>query len=1381
MAQKSMIGKNRSASLSLGIVKSFPFFTGLITFFWLLSAQLTLASPLYNIDKIGLKDGLSNSEIRCIFQDSKGLLWFGTYNGLNRYDGYDFRVYRNQPEDTTSIIHSYVNCITEDLLNRLWVGTRQGISVLNPLTEQFAAAYVVHPDGTHARITNYIHDVQIDKHGQIYAATLNGGLIVFDKGNNVGHCIPWNNNGITRYDYSVDALLILPGGKTYLMIAGNGLYEYDPVKRKLHAINSSVASGTCLYPDHQNLWVGTTVGLYHFNTQNNGYDKIFSESTSGFRSNRVTCLRQMPDGTLWVGTDGGGIQILDNSRSHVSYLSAGYNQQALSSDAVYSMLLDRDGRKWIGTLRGGINVIDDVKSQFQNVRHDPLNSNSLISNFVKSVFEDRDQKIWIGTDGGGLSIWNRKESRFTNLRRDPRIPGTISSDFVTSIIQDSAKKIWIATYGGGIDLYQPDENKFKTYFGHGANGKNALTFWCFCLDHNGNIWASGLQDGLYLYDRHSDAFLLYDAEISNILALREDKYGKLWAGNFDGIYEIDAKRKKFKYYRIGKPVRSIRLCSNGDLWLGTEGGLMYFAKSQGKVTSQYTTKTGLCDNNILSIEEDRAHKLWLSTYNGLCRFDPRDQSFTNFFTSDGLASREFNFNASAALRSGELAFGGTGGLTIFAPEQLGALRNDPDIALTDLKINGKEPNPQDGYMVADSHARLTSLIVPFAKASLSFRFAAIEFTAQERIRYRYMLQGWDRDWIDAGQQRNILYTRLDPGNYTLRINCTNPDGKWIQKNLTLQIIVLPPWYRTIWAYIAYTLILTGLLYWFFRNRFRENRLKYEVKLANANAEFQRNLQEKEKELNERRIDFFTGVSHEFRTPLSLIINPVKDLLQNSAGQDRRELDIVYRNSKRLLSLVDQLLLFRKADAVADNLQIAGLNIVVVCREVYLCFVQQAKLNDICFELEIPENAIVIYGDREKIEIILFNLISNAIKYTPKGQKVTVRLLEFTNNIVIEVADSGPGIPANVGTSIFEKFYRSNKQGQQSGFGIGLYLAKQFTNQHHGQLTFKSAAGHGTIFSLELPKGTQHSGTTEIVEISDQASALLAELADGKTENQDVTTADEAAYQIREIFTDKRTILVIDDDNQIRKYIRSILEGIYVVYEAENAEAGLEIARKRQPDMIVCDVMMPGMNGIELCSIIKQDQQLSYIPMILLTASAGLENKIKGLESGADDYIQKPFEKDVLIARIANLLQMRSNLQDYFFNTITLKSPDIVISDEYKLFLEKCIYIVERHLTDENFSIKVLAAEIGMSHSNLYRKVKSLSGHTVNGFIRYIRLRKAAQLLIESDMNVNEVALETGFNSIKYFRTQFFNLFGVNPSEFLKQKRPIFKKRFNIID
>jgi signal transduction histidine kinase/ligand-binding sensor domain-containing protein/DNA-binding response OmpR family regulator len=1361
-----------------GLLKHFALLLQIVLVIFLCScnyARAALASASH-IDRISLKEGLSNSQVRCIFQDRRGFLWFGTYDGLNRYDGYDFKVYRNQPEDSSSIIHSYVNCIAQDARNNLWVGTRQGVSMLDPLTDKFSAVYAVLPGGRKIAVNSYIRDIKVDGNGTIFVASEGDGLIVFDKGSRVGHPVPLDIYAQPKWNYSVNVLLVLPGKRVYILISGLGLCEYDAVGNKFHLLNNTIRGATCIYPDNGNLWLGTTTGLYRFNIRSAAYDRFFNELNGGLKSNRITCLQAMPDSSLWVGTDGGGIQILNKSRTQVSYLTEGYSDLGLSSNAVFSLLLDRNGRKWIGTLRGGINVIDEVKDRFQNVCHDPLNANSLISNFVKSLFEDREGKLWIGTDGGGLSIWDRRSGHFSNFRHDPQIPGTLSSNFLTSMIQDSTGKVWIATYGGGINLYQPLLNRFKVYYGMDAEGKESRrTFWCFYVDHEGNLWASGLQDGLFLYDRKADQFKLYDAKLSNILSICEDRAGNLWAGNFNGLYKINIKQKKFKFYTTGKPVRSIHKSAGADIWLGTEAGLMYFETSAGKVTRQFTTMAGLSNNNVLAIEEDASKQLWLSTYNGLCRFDPQRTTFTNFYQSNGLASKEFNFNASLRLRNGQLAFGGTGGLTLFFPEQQVPLRNAPGMAFTDIRIDERPLDFYPGFFKANEHNELVSLRVPYKHASLSFRFAAIEFTAQERIRYRYILQGWDRKWVDAGHQRNVLYTRLAPGSYVLRVNCTNPEGQWTKNELTLLVLVLPPWYATVWAFIAYALLIVGVIYWYVRNKFRETKLKYEIKLASADAEYQRNLQEKEKELNERRIEFFTGVAHEFRTPLSLIINPVKDLLAKSNSGERQDLNIVYRNSRRLLSLVDQLLLFRKADAVADALHIAPMDIVLVCREVYLCFVHQAKVSEISLVFDAPGDPVIIYGDREKIEIVLFNLISNAIKYSGNGKTVRVWLNDMPKEVIIKVIDNGPGITREAGAHVFERFYRSTKTGQKAGFGIGLYLAQQFTQRHQGQLYFESVPGNGTTFNLELLKGTSHFPGVIVTDTVDLISPLLDELSDecGNAE------ADDIAFETKSLVSDKKTILVIDDDTELRRYIRSLLVAFYIVYEAENGQVGLTMARDKRPDMIICDLMMPELSGIEVCTEIKSDPQLSYIPMILLTASASPESRIKGLESGADDYIQKPFEKDVLMARIANLLQNRDNLQQYFYNMITLKKANITISDEYRQFLEKCIDIVERNITDENFSIKVLAAEIGMSHSNLYRKVKSLSGHTINSFIRYIRLRKAAELLIQSDMNVNEVAFQTGFNSIKYFRSQFFKLFGANPSDFLKQKRPIFKKRFNV--
>lgn len=1353
-------------------------FAFLITFFYVVLLEAKSPLPAAHIDRIGLKEGLSNSEVRCIYQDKKGFIWFGTYDGLNRYDGYDFKIYRNQPGDGNSIIHSYVNSISEDQRHKLWVGTRQGISILDPLTDTFSPAYAPIAGGGKARVESYVKSIKTDGQGNVFVASEGNGLLVFKKGDRLAERLPFLNQGKKTYAYDVDAILVLPGNVVFATVVGQGICRLDLSAKVLRLLNGEVRAATCIYPDSGYLWIGTTTGLHRYNPGSGHFDRFLSEGSGGLKSNRITGLQAMPDGTLWVSTDGGGVQILDQERNLKSYLVE-ENGRGLSSNAVYALLLDKNGRQWIGTLRGGINVIDDVKDRFRNIQHDPLNSNSLISNFVKSLYEDKNGKLWIGTDGGGLSIWDRNNNSFLNFRHEAGITGSISSNFITGILRDKRGNMWITTYGGGINRFDEKTGQFRVYRGVDPAGKESrIVFWNVFLDSMGTLWASGLQDGLFFYDQATDKFQPYAAKLTNVLSICENNKGILWAGNFEGVYRLDRDSKLAAFYRIGKPVRAIHSKSDGNLWLGTEAGLMLFDTKHQKVAHQFTTLEGLSNNNVLSIEEDRMGKLWLSTYNGLCRFDPVAETFTNFFPSDGLASKEFNFNASLQLRDGQLAFGGIDGLTTFFPEQLTPLVKAPNLEFTDIGVDGQPLSMSKAKFLTDNQAKLVSITVPYEYASLNFRFAAIEFTAQERIRYRYMLQGWDRKWVDAQHQRNVLYTRLAPGQYTLRVNCTNPEGQWTSSELTLLVKVLPPWYASVWAFLAYAMLTVGLIYWFLRNRFRENKLKYEVKLASADAEYQRSLQEKEKELNERRIEFFTGVAHEFRTPLSLIINPIKDIISKSPKEDRQDLNTVFRNSRRLLSLVDQLLLFRKADAVSDVLHIGPMDISMVCKDVFLCFVQQAKLSGIRLELDATADPVIIYADREKIEIVLFNLISNAIKYSEVGKSVVVRLSEDLNDILIQVIDSGPGIPQDVGNRIFEKFYRSPKTGKVAGFGIGLYLARQFAERHKGTLDFESSPGIGTCFNLRLLKGAEHFSGIEVLEIAG-ISPLLEELNETGVKEPVLLDQLENPYQLQEILTVRKAVLVIDDDHDLRRYIHSILQGTYIVYEAENGTEGLELARSKQPDLIICDLMMPGLNGIEVCNAIKGDQELSYIPMILLTASASPDTKIKGLESGADDYIQKPFEKSILLARIANLLQNRDNLQQYFLNTITLKKPGVNVSEEYRQFLEKCIEIVEKHITEEEFSIKVFSAEIGMSHSNLYRKVKSLSGHTVNSFIRYIRLRKAAELLIHSDMNVNEVAVATGFGSMKYFRTQFFKLFGVNPSDFLKQKRPLFTKKYNV--
>ncbi|MES2276116.1 MAG: two-component regulator propeller domain-containing protein [Bacteroidota bacterium] len=1340
------------------------------------------------VEQLGIKDGLSNNEVRSIFQDRQGYLWFGTYDGLNRYNGYDFKIFRNRPTDSASIIHSFINAISEDKAARLWIGTRQGVSVFDQVTEKFSGVYAKHAKGGSIyQLKSYITEIKTDQAGNVFVASHEHGLIRFTNGERkAGIEVPFREGTTDIYDYNVLGLFITPNQQTYLLIDNKGLCFYDPKNGRITLMTADVISATCVYSEQNDIWIGTNFGLFHYDLVKRKIDATYRETTGGLSSDRVTSILSLPDKTLWIGTDGGGLNILDRRTGKITSLSAGFDHHSLSSNAVHALFIDKDGRKWIGTLRGGINIIDNTKDRFQNIAHDPTNPNSLINSFVKSVFEDKEEKLWIGTDGGGLSIWDRHNNHFTNFKRGGPHPGSISSNFITNIRQDYTGKVWVATYGGGIDRYQPESGNFKTYTGYNDKGKPVnVVFWVFCEDHFNNLWVSGLQDGLFLYDQGTDQFRVFDPALKNALSLSEDKRGALWAGTFDGLYEIDIRNKKHRYYPIGKPLRAIHEDRNGNLWLGTEAGLMLFDRERHRVIKQYTTDDGLSNNNVLNIEEDHEGRLWLSTFNGLSRFDVKQGMFTNFFQSDGLQNKEFNLNASLTLKNGQLAFGGINGLSLFDPKEILPLKNMPNIVLTDLKVNNIPVIDRPGYVTAASQTQIKTITVPYGEAALAISFSAIEFTAQERINYRYTMDGWDRGWNNIGKIRNAVYTRLNPGSYTFKVNCTNAEGLWIAKQAVLRVIILPPWYRTWWAYSFYLLTVFAGIYWYLSYRARETRLKYEIKLAKVDADNRRVLQEKERELNEKRLEFFTGISHEFRTPLSLIINPVKDLVTKSTGQDHTDLNIIYRNARRLLSLVDQLLLFRKADAGVAQLNIGPIPIIQAAKEVFLCFVQQARLAGIKFEFIAPEDEITIYGDREKIEIILFNLISNAIKYTPAGKDVKLIMEYDAERVILNIADNGSGIPAHVGDQLFNKFYRSRDTGQpvKAGFGIGLYLARQFTDDHKGLLTYQSVQGAGTTFSLTLKTGIDHYPEHIISSVASSSSEILTELAVETAIRPVAATlaASPVNYKAESLFTDRKTILIIDDDTELRHYIRSILEHHYVVFEAADGDQGLAMAKDKLPDLIVCDVMMPGLNGIELCAIIKQDAALSYIPMILLTASSSPEGKLKGLESGADDYISKPFEKDILVARVANLLQTRSNLQSYFYNSVTLKTTNVAISEEYKSFLEKCIAIVEKHIADPDFNVTVLAAEIGMSRSNLFRKVKSLSGHSINSFIRFIRLRKAAELLIQSDMNVNEVALEAGFNNVKYFRTQFHKLFGTNPSDFLRQKRPVFKKRFKVID
>lgn len=1355
---------------------------------------------------LGIDQGLSNNFVRCIYQDKNGFMWFGTYDGLNRYDGYEFKIFRNNFKSNQSLINNWINAINEDAKGNLWIGTRQGACVYHSLSNRFSPLYYYTSAKKTEQLNSVIRDIEADKQGNMFVGATGEGLLFYPKGETVARRIPLENDANSAFD--VTSIKLGSDNNIWFSVSNKGLYVYDYKTNKSRLVNAIVKSVNCIEAVNDFLWMGTNDGLLRYNIASNSYDRVYSEANKKLTYNTVVGITASENNELWIATNGGGVVILNTETDEAKFLSNTKEPNSLSSNAVFSIWIDKQSRKWIGTLRGGINIIDPNKERFQNIVSNPATTNTLVSNYILSFYEAPNNDLWIGTDGGGLSIWNRRLNSFTNYRHDAGNPYSLSDNFVTGIQSDFQNNIWICTYRGGVNRF--NNGKFQRYDCVDPNnttlalhpiGPNLLE------DAGKNLWLSTQQYGLFKLNRQKNIFELFDDRLKDLYVLTEDRNHVFWGGSMNHLVRIDKAGKKHISYLIGKPVNVISEDRSGNFWVGTEGGgLILFDRKQGKIIARYTTDEGLCSNSILTILEDPEGNLWMSTFNGIAKFNAKSKTFKNYYQGDGLQSNQFNYHAAIKLRSGEFAFGGIRGFSLFRPESITAANSNPTIFLTDLKVGNASIEDASFEIKTDSN-RIELIKIPYNKAILSFGFAALEYSAPDKIQYAYYLQGWDRDWNYSGNTRKVVYSRLSEGKYTLRIKSTNAEGQWNKEEVQMKIIILPPWYRSWWAYLIYALMIAAAIYFYLQYRAKQTRLQYEVKIAKLNAENERSekersitelalekaererehaerekeriLNEKEKEINEKKISFFTNISHEFRTPLTLIINPVKYLLEKNSGEQKEkgELNIVYRNARRMLSLVDQLLLFRKAESGLDKIKPSKLNLHDLAYEVYLCFVQQAKTQNLNYVFDCPNKNLEIYADREKLEIILYNLLSNALKYTPEGGGIRFSIEEKTEDVEIKVEDTGAGIPSEIGEKLFDKFYKAErtKTSSKAGFGIGLFLVKHFTEQHGGTISYQSEEGQGATFILTLLKGKDHFAPDVIISETDKSPAFIQMFKEEPLLEEKI----EENEPIAEVVSEKKSILIIDDDESIRQYLVRLFKESYLIHQAENGTAGLKAAQKYLPDLIISDIHMQGMNGIELCKAVKENEQLSHIPFVLLTGATSDELKLKGVEGGADDYIVKPFDSKLLMARVSNLLKTRNILQKYFYNEITLNKSNLKISPEYKDFLDKCISVVESHLEDDNFSIKTLLSEMGMSHSNLFRKVKSVSGQSVNVFIRFIRLRKAAELFINTNYNVNETAFMVGINDVKYFREQFNKLFGMNPSDYIKKYRKLHGKQFTV--
>ncbi|WP_205509619.1 two-component regulator propeller domain-containing protein [Longitalea arenae] len=1340
-----------------------------------LLAMHTLADN-YPVKYLGIEQGLSNNVVITIYQDHKGFMWFGTYDGLNRYDGYGFKTFRNVISDSTSLYNNTIYTIEGDPEHNIWVGGLKGACVFDPVSARFSRLQYTRWKKTgHQYLQDNIHTIKAAGNGEMLIGSQQSGLLVFTNKQAAGMQIPMLHNNSVAVNYDVTAIEPDAQHKTvWVFIQHVGLCQYDQSKRQLRLITSSIRQANCLKADKLgNLWLGNENGLFRYNIASGQ----FSANYLPWRG-KIVHLYFDKQQVLWIGSDGNGLLKLPPGAISATPFTSASGRSVVNSNAVYSIYEDADGRKWIGTLRGGINIIEAKTSSFQHITYNPPGNDNLVNNFILSFCEDEKNNVWIGTDGAGLRYWDRKKNQFSQFTSNSNDKNAISSNFITSIVKDQYDEIWVSTWLGAINRFNRSTGAFTRYDCYNpVSREKENNVWMLYQDAQNRLWASATNEGsLYLLNREKDRFELFDNSIKNLQCLAEDRQGGFWGGNYATLFHIDRAHKKHQQFNIGYTLRCLLEDRNHNFWIGTqEGGLLLFDRKTGKY-KRFTTTDGLPGNTILRILEDGAGNLWLSTYNGLCRFNPQTKTGRNFSQSDGLQSNQFSFNAALALSSGEFLFGGIKGFNVFYPDSVQEEQEQPALFLTGLKINNTITEGCNQFITARTGDNIEQITIPFDQAVLSLDYLALKYAGADKINYAYYLQGWDKGWNYVNQIRTANYSRLQEGKYQFKVKIMTPGGTWGRETQLLQIIVLPPWYRTLWAYLLYGVCFAAAIYLYIRYTRTQERLKYEIKLAHVENE-------KEKELMERKLTFFTNISHEFRTPLSLIINPIREVLQIDP---RNDLKIAYRNARRLLSLVDQLLLFRKADKGSDTCTIAAIDIIQLCDEVYQCFVHQAKSRGIDYRFTTSTPSLTIYADYEKIEIALFNLLSNAFKFTPEKGTILFSVEETNNSVMLAVKDTGCGIPAADSQRIFEKFQQAGQGKRQSGFGIGLFLVKQYIESHKGSVTCESRLNEGTTFTITLFKGISHLPahyeyvSSERFEQNHLLKELAAEVEQQPEEISEPLAAIQDGKQAEEVVTGKKSILLIDDNREITQYLQQIFGNSYLVYCANNGDDGYKLALKHIPDLVISDINMQGMDGLELCSKLKQSEILGHIPVILLTAATATDVKLKGIEGGADDYITKPFDKILLQAKVETILRNRNLLQRFFFDSITLRETTTKVPAEYQEFLRKCIAVVEQHIDTEDFTIKKFSKAMGMSHPALYNKVKSISGQSLNAFIRSIRLRRAAVLLLTENMNIRQAAFQVGINDVRYFREQFVKVFHMTPSEYIKKYRHSFNRDHNVI-
>ena len=1319
---------------------------------------------------IGLNEGLSQSTVFDIAQDKHGSMWFATYDGLNKYDGYNFTVYQHNEKIPNSIASDIIRTIKIDSQNRMWMGTSEGLSLYDSNKDVFLN--FEHKKGGKNMLVSKI--IEVNK--KLLLVMIGNELLAFDieAGKFTKDC-PLNSDLFTL----VPTTLYRKGDNIYIG-SFQGLFLYSISQNTFRAIAPEILKDKNILPILQQsstrLWVGTEgYGLFLINPQNGEILSNYTANTDKNKyyisSNYIRSLALDDQDRLWVGTINSLNIYNKGNETFTTYESNLLKEGSLSQTSIRSIFIDSQGGTWVGTFFGGLNYYHPLKNRFRNIRS-VANKNSLNDNIIGCIVEDARKNLWIGTNSGGVNHYDTNTNSFKHYTKKD---GLGSNDIKTIYVDEERNLVYIGMHAGGLSILNRNSGRIETFKNIHTPTVASQSTYAIIPIGNGEYWL-GTLGGLVRFNPQQKTFTPLTAEkdgtpfkSTKITMIFRDSKKRLWFGTEEGITIYKQEASDLQRIQLlpaestvtRKFINCIYESRNGIFYIGTRSGIYRFNEETGEI-KQYTTAEGLPNNVTYSILEDSLARLWISTDQGLSCYQPKMENFRNYASIDGLQSNQFT-QAHHLVSDGKMYFGGINGITTFRPELLTENPYTPPVVITQLSIFNKPVRPNDESNILEKNISETQSITLTAKQSMfSIRFVVSNYIAGNHNSFAYMLEGYDKEWYYTDGFRTPSYANLPHGTYRFLVKAANNDGKWNNTPTELEIIILPVWYKTWWAFLLFAaafISITAFIIRFFWIR----------KSMEAQIQLERIDKERQKETNEMKLRFFINISHELRTPLTLILAPLQELLEKINDRwAQQQLEHIQRNTNRLLHLVNQLMDYRRAELGVFNLKVRYNPIHQVIAKSFLFYEKLAQRKKITYNLYSEVENKSILCDPNYLELIVNNLLSNAFKYTQEEQSITVTIKEEGDNLVLQVKDTGTGIPKEQQGKIFERFYQVGHE--HLGSGIGLSLVHRLVDLHHGNITLESQEGAGSTFSIYLPTTEESYRPDEKANTAEEDNPKPAYttneqqmyIVDAEPETEIDRTPDEAGSK-------KETILIVEDNVEIQQYLNDSLQYNYHILKAGNGEEALELIKEQSVDLILTDVMMPIMDGLQLCKRVKSNLHFCHIPIIVLSAKADLKEQLEGLEVGADDYIPKPFSLSLLTMKIKNLFRTRHHALQHYSNSLEIEPEKIAQNPLDEGLLKKAVEIVEKHLDDVNFSTEIFAGEMCMSRSNLHLKMKALTGESANEFIRKIRYNHACKLLDEKRYTIAEISTMVGFNSPSYFATSFKKYFGYMPSEYTKNK------------